>query len=372
MKRSCFFLLFTVLTALLTGCGAGSPPSIEATTSGRATFTVTWPARGRLIPEAANSIVIQIRNGNTIAASQTLSRPATGGTSSATFSLLPVGNLVASATAFPNADGTGVAQAQATAPLTIRANQNTSLALTMASTIDHLVVSPSPAIVQVGQSVPLTVTAIDATGAVVLITPAKLQWSAANATASVDADGNLTGLTNGTTMFTVTEQESGKSASVNVTVTQTYLINGVTYIPSTTQETLMATFTVPDGGVTVSSYQGYVLLNVTGVGQSYATVYNDAFYLYTAPFTIPTNGHDGGFYQLTFDTKTLTAGDVSRDAVNFLVNALPPYSPTHAYTFLLNTGVTTPSQLHFGVSDIGYSDDTGAYTITVTQLVPAP
>jgi hypothetical protein len=86
-----------------------------------------------------------------------------------------------------------------------------------------------------------------------------------------------------------------------------FTIHGATYATSDRQETLTATFTRPDGGVTANGYQGYVLLHVTGVGQSYGPVYNDAFYLFTGPFDPPKNGHDGGYYQLTFGTSPLPA-----------------------------------------------------------------
>ena len=120
--------------------------------------------------------------------------------------------------------------------------------------------------------------------------------------------------------------------------------------------------TQPDGGVTVNSYESYVLLHVTGIGQADATLYNDAFYLFTAPFTTPQNGWDGGYYQLAFGTSPLAAFDAGTDAASFLVGPLPPYNPAHEYTFVLNTRLSSPGHLHFGVSDGGFNDDTGAYT----------
>jgi hypothetical protein len=133
-------------------------------------------------------------------------------------------------------------------------------------------------------------------------------------------------------------------------------------------ETLTATFTQPDGGMTVDTYQGLVQLHVTGVGQSYANVFNDAFYLYTNQWSGIQHGWDGGFYQLAFGTSPLPIFDLGNNADNFLVGPLPDYNPAHDYTFILNTGLSSPGHLHFGVSDGGYSDNTGAFTITVTQL----
>jgi fibronectin type 3 domain-containing protein len=134
-------------------------------------------------------------------------------------------------------------------------------------------------------------------------------------------------------------------------------------------ETLTATFTQPDGGITVGSYSGLVRIQVAGVGQAYGATHNDAFYLYDAPFGTPKNGHDGSYYQLTMGAnRPLFAFDQSCNAARFLVGPLPAYNPEHEYSFVLDTGLTTPGSLHFGVSDGGFSDNTGAYTITVTQL----
>ena len=181
MKPYFVALLACCLFGLLAGCGGSHNFSTAASKqTGRATFTIQWPARlpspgqSRLIPDAANSIKVEVRNGNVSVSAQTLPRPASGQTSTVTFDPLPVGSLTVTATSYPQTDGSGVAQATATIPLVIQANQNTPFTLTMNSVIDHLEIAPSPATVPVGQSLPLTVTAKDATGAIVLISAAKL------------------------------------------------------------------------------------------------------------------------------------------------------------------------------------------------------
>jgi hypothetical protein len=151
-----------------------------------------------------------------------------------------------------------------------------------------------------------------------------------------------------------------------------FRINGVTYAPSYPRETLVAVFSRPDGGVTLNAYYGHVMLRVTGVGQAYGAAYNDAFYLFTAPFSWPQNGHDGGYYQLSFGTSPLAPFSLASNARNVLVGPLPAYNPAHDYTFVIDTRLWSPAQLHFGVSDGGYNDNTGAYVITATQLVPLP
>jgi hypothetical protein len=369
MRRVNLFL--TIALFFIPACGGGGG---QSTVTGRAQLTILWPDRSRLIPLAANSIRVEMLQNGAVVAAQLLARPA-GGSTTATFDALPTGALSARATAYPEAGGGGIAQANGTVPLVIQVGQTTSFTLTMGSTIDRLELSPPNPTIGVGQSVQLTATAKDAAGSVVLTAPSKLQWSSSNGSATVDAGGSVNAVSQGIASISVTDQESGKSAAVTVTITpsgQTFIINGVTYITADPRETLTAAFTPADGGVTVSSYKGYVLLHITGVGQAYGGTYNDAFYLYTAPFSSPQNGHDGGYYQLAFGSTTLTEFSLGSNAKNFLVGSVPPYSAAHDYTVILDTKLATPGQLHFGVTDGGYSDNTGAYTIEVAQLVPAP
>src|SRR5207248_2473416 len=95
-------------------------------------------------------------------------RPADGSSSTVIFDSLPPGDLTAVATSYPQADGTGIAQAQASAPLKIAAGQNTPFTITMASTIDHLEVSPAGPTVILGQVLNPVVTARDSAGNAVL------------------------------------------------------------------------------------------------------------------------------------------------------------------------------------------------------------
>ena len=156
------------------------------------------------------------------------------------------------------------------------------------------------------------------------------------------------------------------------------IIGGITYTATGSPETLTATFTQPDGGVTSGTYDGFVEISVSGTGQSAGQSFNDAFYVYSPgpPF------NDPSFYQLTFGTNTLVPLAPAQDAKNFIrydlatgMEVTPPYVPAfnsnHVYDIVLDTGVTTPMNLHFGVSDGIFSDNTGFYNITVTQLVPS-
>lgn len=137
--------------------------------------------------------------------------------------------------------------------------------------------------------------------------------------------------------------------------------------PALASEMLTATFTAADGGVTAGSYSGIVDVTVAGFGQSLGSQLNDAFYLFSGPPT-----HDGSYYQLTFGTSTLVGFSPAQNAVNFLVAALPAYNASHVYSFKLNTGLVAPGKLHFGVGDGNFSDNSGAFKITVSGGVPEP
>jgi hypothetical protein len=208
------FLLF------LAGCGGGNNTQLATTGGqGRATLSITWPARTRLIPDASNSIYVIISKDGIISAARVLARPAAGGTSTVNFPLLPTGTLSVTATAYPNVAITDVAQATATIPLVILANQTTSFSITMGSTIDHVDMSAVTSTLKIGATLAITATAKDATGAVVLTTPARLSWlSSATGVATVDANGLVTGAGVGSADISVTDTESGKAAKTTVTV----------------------------------------------------------------------------------------------------------------------------------------------------------
>lgn len=222
LLRQLFLLFFLVccLAAMLMGCGGGGNGiGLTGTATGRATLTVTWPEPSRLIPQASNSIRVTVTSGTVMAASSLLQRPAGGGTSSVTFSTLPIGTLTLTASAYPQTDGSGVAQATATIPIVIEASKETPFALTMATTIDHIEIAPTSPALGIGLTQPLTAVAKDATGAVVLTTPARGQWQTDNAAvAAVSSAGIVTGVGAGTAKITYTDTESGKSAFVTVSV----------------------------------------------------------------------------------------------------------------------------------------------------------
>lgn len=196
--------------------------SVPAAT-GRASLSVNWPApsTGRLIPFAANSIKVRITRANSVQVlgEGLLVRPSGGGLASLTLDRLPIGDAVVTATAYPGADGTGVAQAQAQVPVTIIKDQIVPVRLTLASTIASVEVSPSLSNVTIGASPRLVATPRDGAGNAVLVTPSTLHWSSsAPPVAAVDGAGQVTATATGTATITATETESGKSGTATVTV----------------------------------------------------------------------------------------------------------------------------------------------------------
>jgi hypothetical protein len=129
-------------------------------------------------------------------------------------------------------------------------------------------------------------------------------------------------------------------------------------------EVVYAPFNQPSGAVTVEEYNGIVSLTVSGMGQALANLYSDAFYL--VPADLSASPQYLGFWNFGFGTS-----GPSQDAASSIIGGLPAYNSTHIYSFNFDTGLSVPTLLHFGVRDQVYSDNTGAYTIVVTQLASA-
>ena len=136
---------------------------------------------------------------------------------------------------------------------------------------------------------------------------------------------------------------------------------------SASSEVLIAPFNTPGGTPTENLYSGDVHLVVSGIGQAEGATFNDAFYVVTGG---PTSGPNtwGGFYELAFSTAAGTALLPSNDVAGNLLGLLPAYdSVNHLYDVVLQTGAVSPTRLWFGVSDPGYGDNTGAFTIHLEE-----
>ena len=237
MKAIWYLANLLVLVGLLAGCGGGANTGVQTRKAGKATFVVRWPARNtRLIPIASNSIVVTLMRGQTqVGAPQTLVRPTSGDlTTTATFTNLPVDNLLVTATAFPNSDGTGTAQATGTTILAVQSGVNTSVTLTMGSTIRSVVVSSASSVLVYGNQTTgttmVSASAQDATGAIVLTSGSTFQWSSSNTriltVAATGSTATVTGAGIGLAQITATETESNISGQVSIKVRGTGLLAG--------------------------------------------------------------------------------------------------------------------------------------------------
>jgi len=207
--------LAVVLAGVLVGCGGGA----DSADSGGAVFTVVWPESTRLIPEASQSIRVEIRRNNVAVATRVIPRPVGGGSASADFQNLPVGPVSAIATAHPQADGAGVAQASGSVAFTVQAGQTIPFTLNMGSTIDRIEVNPPSVDLNPAQTQPLGITARNAANQIVLVAANKLEWESLNTgVARVDSSGVVTAVSAGSTQVRVRDTESSKigTATVNV------------------------------------------------------------------------------------------------------------------------------------------------------------
>lgn len=267
-------LVATAVLTILSGCGGGGNSSAIAVSGGSLQVGVIWPEPSRLIPIASNSIKIEVYDGANLVATDLIPKPLT----LATFSNVPTGNLTVVATAYPNVDGTGVAQATGTAGALITVGNVTTVSLTMGSTITHIDMTPTSLNLTGGQTSSVVATPKDASNNVVLVSPLNLTYLSSNPLVATVGllDGSVLALLEGTTTITATELESGVSgtATVNVAV-------GVSITPTTSTVGILGT------RLFVATVQGSVNQLVTwsvveGGGGSVLAG------LYTAPLTAGT------------------------------------------------------------------------------------
>ena len=188
-----------------------------------------------------------------------------------------------------------------------------------------------------------------------------------------------------------------------VTATAQTTIEGVDYVRSGPGETVTAPFIPADPGsgppdepgadavVTTGLYSGLVELTVSGTGESLGRNLNDAFWVFAdgSHNPLPTPFNDPIWYQLNVSTQTLLGWydpgfdiditpptQLAKHKIVYDLDAdtevspvyVPAYRPDHTYSIVVDLGTDVPSQVHFGVSDGIFSDNSGAYMITVYQL----
>ena len=235
---SFYFALMVCILALTAGCGgvshSGIPSAMTggstAHAQGQITLTIKWPAvpvtphglKPLLVPEAAQSITVSLSaGGQSVGAPQVVARPTGQTTSAATFNTVPPGSVTVEAKAYPSADGTGIALATGSVVVSVTTGGTTAASVTMASTIDHLSITPDSPSIAVGATTPLSATAYDVASDMVLTTASKVQWSSSDPTiVTVDPNsGMVTGVAVGSATLTVTDSESGKTGITTITIT---------------------------------------------------------------------------------------------------------------------------------------------------------
>jgi uncharacterized protein YjdB len=251
-------------TGLVTGGASTGVTTISATTAG-----VTGTNSTTVIQTATTGVSVTLSPAN-----DTLIVNSSGG-AQATATTTPPGRTVTwsssnTSVATINANsgaiaGVGVGQATITGT-----SGSASGSAVINVVLDSIHITPNPVAVQVNQVVPATATGYDANGAVV--SGVTFTWASANgAIATVDASGNVTGKTVGST--TITATGGGRvSAAIPVNVTAVPPAS-VTLAPAT--DTIFAT--APNNAVTLTATVKDASNNVlTGVPLTWASSSNIA------------------------------------------------------------------------------------------------
>lgn len=137
----------------------------------------------------------------------------------ASFSELPVGTLTAVTTAYSELGGRGVALAAGSTTLNVVRGSSTDVQVRLASTIDHVELTPINPTINVGASQQMVVVAKNGSNVTIPLTPSKILWSTFdNYIAVIDSNGNVTGINPGSTQVMVSDSESLKTTYTGITV----------------------------------------------------------------------------------------------------------------------------------------------------------
>jgi hypothetical protein len=136
--------------------------------------------------------------------------------------------------AYPNADGTGTAQATGGATVVIVSGVTSQVTIDPTSTVAFLDLVPNPLATIPTRTTQMIVSPRNAADALVLVAPSSLVWtSSAPAVATVDASGLVTATALGQTIVRVVDTESGQTATADVHVVPPVVVN-----PSSTSITI--------------------------------------------------------------------------------------------------------------------------------------
>jgi hypothetical protein len=133
----------------------------------------------------------------------------------------------------------------------------------------------------------------------------------------------------------------------------------------------------PQTAQSTYQYSGYVLMTVSGTWNPFGLEVNpnitafDCFYYFgndpgSPNYNMELSLSDSTYFGTAPITTATATGIMPYDG-NF-----PAYTTSHTYTFIVDTQVSTPSTLYFGVDDSYYPDNTGSLNVQITQLQSAP
>jgi hypothetical protein len=222
MKNHSLAYFALIFVGLLAGC-AGTGGSVGQSHGPMLQLKFDWPDRSRLIPLACESIVVELTQGSVTVASATVARPPAGqGQTTTTFTDIPTGEMSIRATAYPEPDGSGVAQAEGNAQITIYPDVPSQASLTMGTTITNIEIQPNPVTVPIGQDVQVSMSAKDSQGRTVLVAEESIQWNVSDTSkATIIGQGTtatLHGLALGVFTVHATDMESDREGSAQATV----------------------------------------------------------------------------------------------------------------------------------------------------------
>ncbi|WP_309707186.1 PQQ-binding-like beta-propeller repeat protein [Armatimonas sp.] len=237
--------IITLLALALAGCGGGKntrAPLAQATGRAALQINIKWPEVGsRAIPTKAQSILITVSAGTTRIKDVIVARPVGSALTNTRIEEVPVGTLHIAATAFPEVNATGTAQATGAQDVAVTVGVTGSVSVTLGTTITQVRVTrkngqravgltrgedpPLTVTLSPGASDSLTATALDADNNLVLTDPKRWSWTSAASTVCAitptEDAASVTAGSVGLTTLHITETESGKQTTVNVGVVGT-------------------------------------------------------------------------------------------------------------------------------------------------------
>jgi uncharacterized protein YjdB len=184
----------------------------------------TWPpadaAPTRQAPQAANSVIVIIRDAKGFQDDRTLERPPSSQnqTVTAEFFGLAEGQASVTATAFTGHGGNGQQVAEAAQTLALTTGKQENATITLSPVVKEIRVAPPQATINQGETRDLNAAGYTDNGVETDPSPAGT-WSTADANiATVDQSGVVTGVNPGVVAITFTATAHNRSGSSTITV----------------------------------------------------------------------------------------------------------------------------------------------------------